>query len=73
MTTDTGGAAFPVPNDANVNGQEGQTLLDHFAGLAMQGLVVNAKDNIYATGIATLSYEVASSMIAEKRRREANG
>lgn len=28
---DDGGPAFPVPNDANVNGQEGMTLRDYFA------------------------------------------
>lgn len=28
---ETGGWAFPVPNDANCNGEEGMTLLDYFA------------------------------------------
>jgi hypothetical protein len=40
-TKKTGGPAYPVPNDANVNGQEGMTLRDHFAGLAMQGTLAN--------------------------------
>jgi hypothetical protein len=31
---DDGGPAFPVPNDANVNGQEGMTLRDYFAAKA---------------------------------------
>ena len=30
-TKDTGGWAFPVPNDANCNGEEGMTLRDYFA------------------------------------------
>ena len=34
-----GGPAFPVPNDANVNDQEGMTLRDYFASKAMQGLL----------------------------------
>ena len=34
-----GGAAFPVPNDANVNDQEGMTLRDYFAAKAMHAMV----------------------------------
>lgn len=34
-----GGFAFPVPNDANTNGQEGMTLRDWFAGQALAGLI----------------------------------
>lgn len=31
MSTNNGGPAFPVPNDANVNGQEGMTLREYAA------------------------------------------
>ena len=31
--------AFPVPNDANVNQQEGMTLRDSFAAKAMQAML----------------------------------
>jgi len=31
--------AFPVPNNANVNNQEGMTLRDYFAAKAMQGII----------------------------------
>ena len=37
MDKETGGPAFPVPNDANVNEQEGMTLRDHIAVAAMNG------------------------------------
>lgn len=35
--SDTSGPAYPVPNDANVNGQKGMSLRDRFALAAMQG------------------------------------
>lgn len=40
--TDNSGAAFPVPNDANVNGQEGLTKREWFAGMNMAAM--NGKD-----------------------------
>lgn len=32
--------AFTVPNDANVNGQEGMTLRDYFASQALQSIII---------------------------------
>jgi len=49
MAKTDGGPAFPVPNDANVNGQEGMSLRDWFAGMAMQSLIPtnNEQANAY--------------------------
>lgn len=33
--------AFPVPNDANNNGDSGMTLRDWFAGQALAGMLAN--------------------------------
>jgi hypothetical protein len=41
MKLDPNSPTFPVPNDANVNGQPGLPLRAHFAGLAMQGMLAN--------------------------------
>lgn len=51
-----------------------QELLDHFAGLAMQGLIAN-KDNVYypypeGAYIAKRAYSIADAMI--KARKEVN-
>ncbi|MBP2156911.1 hypothetical protein [Erwinia rhapontici] len=37
MNKETGGPAFPVPDSEYQIQDKGMTLLDHFAGLAMQG------------------------------------
>ncbi|WDA36429.1 hypothetical protein [Sphingobium sp. YC-XJ3] len=34
-------SAFPVPNDANVNGDPGMTLRDWFAGQALAGMMAS--------------------------------
>ena len=68
--------AFPTTN--NVSGMTGLTMLDHFAGLAMQGLinvsfkdfVVAYKDNTDAISpiIAQASYETANAMLKEREK-----
>lgn len=40
-TRDDGGWAFPVPNSANLNYEEGMTLRDYFAGQALAGILAN--------------------------------
>ena len=64
--TDDGGPAFPVPNDANVNGQAGMTLRDWFAGQALSGLCVDEYSSV-KTG-ARRAYELADAMLAERER-----
>lgn len=78
MTHDNGGPAYPAQGtDMSGHGMighiPGQSLLDHFAGLAMQAIVSQevpreAIEN--GDSIANVAYSVAADMIAEKRRRE---
>lgn len=82
MSNDTGGAAYPVSWAANgaVNIKLGMTLLDHFAGQAMEGdwasqsegtgEIVDDMPEDYWAERAKLYYRQAAAMLAEKRRRE---
>lgn len=53
-----------------------RSLLDHFAGLAMQGMLADPEDieckpgMTCAESVAAYAYEQAAEMIKEKRRRE---
>jgi len=68
-TVNDGGPAYPVPNSANRNGQEGMSLRDHFAGLAMQGLLANEDARLRtSTECARIAYEHADAAL---RAREA--
>lgn len=79
--TDTGGCALPAPESSMAYSHQldqyiettfqvepGMTLLDHFAGLAMQAHIsrISADDKT----IAEWAYDNAAAMVAEKRRRE---
>lgn len=82
----TGGYAFPAIGESNTPGgtryvfNEGMTMLDHFAGLAMQALIAKApwyevyndqEEKTVRTKIAALSsgaYAYAAAMIAERNR-----
>jgi len=73
----TGGPALPVPDSHHANGQvqhgsDGMTLLDWFAGQALQGRA-HRFDNPHERRdlLAQDCYDIASSMLAEKARREA--
>ena len=69
MTTDTGGPAFPVPNDANVNDQMGMTLRDYFAAKAMESIISSDKYggligvNRYEHRTAEDAYKMADAML----------
>ena len=78
-TQDNGGPAYPMPSgpEPRVNStthyNEGMTLLDHFAGLAMQSIVMRADVSVLTDRkdmISAGAYHIAVAMIAEKRRRE---
>ena len=62
-----GGPAFPVPNDANANGQVGMSLLDWFAGQALSGLIASEAlgkgDEIV---ISAMAYDIADAMLKER-------
>ena len=81
MTHDNGGPAYPMPSgpeprhNETTHYNEGMTLLDHFAGLAMQAMAsFGTTEDIAkaAKEYAEASYTLAEAMIAEKRRLEAN-
>lgn len=59
--------AFPVPNSASTNGQEGMTLRDYFAGQALAG-IMQSSSIFPADSAASRAYTVADSMLKERRR-----
>ena len=69
MTNETGGAAFPVPNDANVNDQMGMDLRDYFAAKAMQAIISSDRYgglidvNRYEHRTAEDAYKMADAML----------
>ncbi|MZR63824.1 hypothetical protein [Alcanivorax sp. DP30] len=63
----SGGPAFPVPNDANVNDQEGMTLRDYFAAKAMQGAIANPHSPAPDwERVAEHAYAMADAMLAAR-------
>ena len=80
----TGGPAYPRPastqNERDGNSQfqwhpqsqQGMTLLDHFAGLAMQGICTSTSNGMVGSSnalmISVRSYAIAAAMIAERNR-----
>jgi len=79
--TKTGGPAYPSRVDgykvsererddlfAYSGNHPGKTLLDDFAGLAMQGLVVQVGFGGAQKDIAEEAYSIAAAMIAERNR-----
>ena len=79
--TDTGGLAYPTMHvtieSRGVTStliESGMTLLDHFAGLAIQEVLheQGMGDDGDNKLLAKDCYGVAEAMIAEKRRREAD-
>jgi hypothetical protein len=77
--TKTGGPAYPVIGKRGDPYEwirdDGMSMLDHFAGLAMQGWLSTfvGSSQIFpkergAAHIASASYEMAAAMIAERNR-----
>jgi hypothetical protein len=68
VNTNTGGPAFPVPNDANVNEQEGMTLRDYFAAKAMQAIITGSLPlgTLAYVDASTAGYRFADAMLAER-------
>ena len=73
MSTNDGGQAYPcaglagLPNDYFINPTEGMSLRDHFAGLAMQGMIACGEEYDNAE-LGRFAYDVADAML---RAREA--
>lgn len=67
----TGGPAFPVPNDANVNGQEGMQLRDYFAAKAMQAMIANdwpMHDGSSMGYLTESAYRTADAMLEAREK-----
>ena len=74
---DNGGPAFPQApikwNDGNgdcvATGSTGMSLRDWFAGMALQGFssVPSIVDELPWDSIASMSYDMADSMLAERK------
>jgi len=50
--------------------REGISLRDHFAGLAMQGILTTMRGDVKADIIAKMSYVLAGAMLAEREKRD---
>jgi len=70
MSINTGGWAFPVPNSANVNREEGMTLRDYFAAKAMQGMYANSCDDYTFKSVSADAYATADAMLAERAKAQ---
>lgn len=65
----TGGPAFPIECNI-VNGlrnDEGISVLDHFAAVALQGMLASEKDEGYTPhGAAFRAYQIAHAMLVSR-------
>lgn len=64
----SGGPAFPVPNDANVNRQEGMTLRDYFAAKAMHAILSNWGSLAEYNQAAPRAYAMADAMLKAREQ-----
>ena len=65
---DNSGPAFPVPNSANVNNQEGMTLRDYFAGQVLCGITtVTGVDFGSPFDAAKTCYRLADAMLEARK------
>mgnify|MGYP000010410147 FL=1 len=66
-----GGPAFPVPNDANVNNQEGMSIRDYFAAAALAHIGneyvatgdITRQAQDHAMQLAAHAYNIADAML----------
>ena len=73
-TIKDGGPAFPVPNDANLNDQEGMSLRDYFATAALPAVIaayVEANGRCIGTdhilrNPPVIAYQIADAMLAAR-------
>ncbi len=72
MNLDNNIPAYPMHEDATATRdmpQKGMTLLDHFAGLAMNGLCMADKSRAVteSTSLAQVSYVIAEAMLEARK------
>ena len=71
---DTGGSAFPIIGSEYIHGRreidpaEGMTIRDHFAGLAMQG-IISTNAALSADDAAKIAYQIAGAMIQARKEQ----
>ena len=73
-----GGRAFPVPNDANNNGDMGITVRQYYAAAALQGILAGVANHDMAAAMAegtkggrieaAAAFAWADAMIAEESK-----
>lgn len=72
MTREHNPQAFPMPASENSQGghheQNGMSLRDWFAGMALQGIVANPEASGSIEEIAHYSYRYADAMLAERAK-----
>ncbi len=59
--------AFPVPNDADVNGQRGMALRDYLAAKALASLNWAGRDSYYEDD-ARMCYKMADAMLEARQK-----
>ncbi len=50
--------------------REGISLRDHFAGLAMQGILTTLSKTVNPDSVAQMAYNMADAMLAEREKRD---
>ena len=63
-----GGPAFPAQHFDLADGEHGMTLLDWFAGMAMQGFIACPNTRGEPNDIAAWCYQIADAMIQERSK-----
>jgi hypothetical protein len=64
-----GGCAYPVPNDANNNGDWGMSLRDYFAGQALAGINANPEFSKFnPLHVASAAYRDADAMLKQREQ-----
>jgi len=74
MKNKDGGPAFPRPhsfaNTFEIPSQEGMSLLDWFAGMALIGILANSSQIVEEKLASSWAYEYADAMLKEREKRE---
>jgi hypothetical protein len=65
---DSGGTAFPCPEDASWARQHGMSMRDYFAAKALQGLLAAPDAEGRPKLVAAYAYEFADAMVAISTR-----
>lgn len=65
MKREDGGPAFGVHHPDILPGYQGMTLRDWFAGMALQGLIINPRSVCVDCPISARAYELADAMLKE--------